>query len=163
MSMGTQISAAIVLSNRARVGKSMKQMVFRNIKWSAFWACMVVASIVAATYASNKLQLPAVVLFAYSVQAFLAEWIGVTVSLDRVSAPWRPASTWPVAVFWRTQGSPTDIEGLTSFSATQPNVVRLSWMRGGKIRLIFPTRDRKLEFFEAVRRFRPSVRVFREG
>lgn len=138
-------------------------MTFRNMQWCFVWACAVGASAFLAIRLGGMLQLAAVFLFGYAVQAFVAEWLGVTVSLDCVSAPRRPASLWPIAVFWRAQGSPTDIAGLTAVSAEGAGVVQLSWMRGGKIRLIFPTRDRKLEFFEAVRRFRPNVRVFREN
>jgi len=138
-------------------------MTFRNMQWCFVWLCTVVASAYLAARLGGMLQLAAVFMFGYALQAFVAEWLGVTVSLDCVSAPRRPAGLWPIAVFWRAQGSPTDIAGLTAVSAEGAGVVQLSWMRGGTIRLIFPTRDRKLEFFEAVRRFRPNVRVFREN
>jgi hypothetical protein len=163
MSMGTQISAAFVLSNRAVAAKSRRDMSFRNLRWCLLWAALVVASAVGSYYANNRFQLPAVIFFVYVVQALIAEWMGVRVSLDRVSAPRRPFSLWPYAVFWRTQGAPSDIEGLTSVSAEGGGVVLLSWIHGAKIRLMFANRDRKLEFFEAVRRYRPNVRIFRES
>jgi len=138
-------------------------MAFRNLRWCLLWAALALSGAAGALYASNRLQIPAVLFLVYALQALIADWIGVRVSLDRISAPRRPIQLWPYAVFWRTQGSPSDIEGLTSLSAEGGGVVQLRWMHGAAIRLMFPNRDRKLEFFEAVRRYRPTVRIFREG
>ncbi len=117
------------------------------------------------------IQLPALLVSIYALQALIAEYLGVRVSVDWVSAPrrlpglWAPrqaSGIWPIAVFWRTYGTPAEIEGVTSLSAEGPGVVEIQWMRGSRVWLLLSDRDSKLEFFEALRRYRPQVRIFRE-
>ncbi|ARN81382.1 hypothetical protein [Methylocystis bryophila] len=144
---------------------------FRNVRWCALWAVLVAVSCALVLNPNVYLQFPALLLFLYATQAFIAEYMGVRISVDWVSAPrrlpglWAPRQTpwiWPIAVFWRTYGSPSEIEGLTSLSAEGPGVVELQWMRGGRIWLLLSGRDSKLAFFESLRRYRPQVRIFRE-
>ena len=144
---------------------------FRNLRWCVLWALLVVIGCGGLLHPIRYLQLPALLLFIYALQALIAEFIGVRVSVDWVSAPrrlpglWAPPQApgiWPIAVFWRTSGSPSEIEGLTSLSAEGTGVVELQWMRGGRIWILLADRDNKLAFFEAVRRYRPQVRIFRE-
>ncbi len=65
-------------------------------------------------------------------------------------------------MFWRCYGTPSEIEGVTSLSAEGPGVVEIQWMTGGRVWLLLSDRDSKLAFFEALRRYRPQVRIFRE-
>jgi len=155
-----------------RVRESLPRAIsFRNLRWCGLWAVAVAVTCGFVVHPNRYLQFPALLLFIYSLQALIAEFIGVRVSVDWVSAPrrlpgmWTPRQApgiWPIAVFWRTSGSPSEIEGLTSLSAEGPGVVELQWMRGGRIWMLLADRDNKLAFFEAVRRYRPQVRIFRE-
>ena len=144
---------------------------FRNFRWCAVWAVIVAVSCALLAQRNRYLELPSLLLLLYALQALIAEMIGVRVSMHWVSAPRRPPGLWaprqapgiwPIAVFWRTSGSPSGIEALTSLSAEGPGVVELQWMRGGRNWLFLPNRKSKLAFFEAVRRYRPQIRIFRE-
>jgi len=155
-----------------QVRQSLPRVIsFRNARWCGLWATAVVIACGFALHPNRYLQFPALLCFIYALQALIAEFIGVRVSVDWVSAPrrlpglWAPRQApgiWPVAVFWRSWGSPSEIEGLTSLSAEGPGVVEVQWMSGGRIWLLLSDRDSKLAFFEALRRFRPQVRIFRE-
>jgi hypothetical protein len=144
---------------------------YRNVRWCAIWAVAVVIAGGLVIHQNRYLQFPALLLFLYALQALIAEYIGVKVSVDWVSAPrrlpglWAPRQApgiWPIAVLWRTCGSPSEIEGLTSLTAVGPGVVELQWMRGGRIWVLLSGRESKLSFFETLRRYRPQVRIFRE-
>ncbi|HTO80565.1 MAG TPA: hypothetical protein VMJ31_12390 [Methylocystis sp.] len=144
---------------------------FRNLRWCAVWTVAVVVACGFVIHPNRYLQFPALLFFLYALQALIAEYMGVRISVDWVSAPrrlpgvWAPRRApgiWPIAVLWRTRGSPTEIEGLTSLTARGPGVVELEWMRGGRIWLLLSGRESKLAFFEALRRYRPQVRIFRE-
>jgi hypothetical protein len=135
---------------------------FRNVRWCALWAVVVAIATGCVLYANNYLQFPALLFFIYALQALIAEYLGVRISVDSVSAPRRLPGIWPVVLLWRTYGSPCEIEGLTSLTVIGPGVVELEWMRGDRIRLLLPDRESKLVLFEALRRYRPQVRIFRE-
>ena len=144
---------------------------YRNVRWCAIWAAAVVIGCGFVVHPNIYLQFPALLFFIYALQALIAEYMGVKISVDWVSAPrrlpglWAPRQApgiWRVAVFWRTYGSPSEIEGLTSLTAQGPGVVELEWMRGGRIWLLLSDRESKLAFFETLRRYRPQVRIFRE-
>ena len=151
--------------------RSPRVMSFRNFRWCAVWAVLVAISFALIFQRNRYLELPSLLLLLYSLQALIAEIIGVRVSMHWVSAPRRPtglwaprqaSGIWPIAVFWRTTGSPSGVEALTSLSAEGPGVVEIQWMRGSRKWLLLPTRESKLAFFEALRRYRPQLRIFRE-
>lgn len=151
--------------------RTPRVIAFRNVRWCAVWAVLVAISIALVIHPNRYLQFPSLLLLLYALQALIAEIIGVRVSMHWVSAPRRPPGLWaprqapgiwPVAVFWRTSGSPSGIEGLTSLSAEGPGVVELQWMHGGRNWLLLSNRGSKLAFFEALRRYRPQIRIFRE-
>jgi hypothetical protein len=144
---------------------------YRNLRWCAIWAVAVAIAFALVVHPNRYLQFPALLIFIYALQALIAEYMGVKISVDWVSAPrrlpglWAPRQApgiWPIAVFWRTYGSPSEIEGVTSLTGIGPGVVELQWMRGGRIWLLLSDRESKLAFFETLRRYRPLVRIFRE-
>jgi hypothetical protein len=168
-SMGTGMTVAA--PNPQVRQRSPRVISFRNIRWCALWAILVTISFALIFHTSPFLQLPSLLLLLYTLQALIAELIGVRVSMHWVSAPRRPPGIWaprqapgiwPLAVFWRTTGSPSGIEALTSLSAEGPGIVELQWMRGGRNWLLLSNRASKLAFFEVVRRYRPQIRIFRE-
>jgi hypothetical protein len=161
--MNSQIGAALLLSNRARARKIVRELSFRHLPWCAAWAALVLVSVLACYFAGGNVQLLAVFGFFYAVQAFVAEWKGVTVSLDRIAAPRRSWRMWDIAVIWRVEGSPTDVRSMVALRCPDANIVELTWAGGERVRLVFANRDRKLEFFEVVRRFKPNIRIIREG
>jgi hypothetical protein len=156
---------------QVRESSARRIAAFRNLRWCGFWAVLVAIS---GAFVSNPnifLQLPALLFCLYALQALIAEYLGVRVSVDWVSAPrrlpglWAPRQApgiWPIAVFWRSYGTPSEIEEVTSLSAEGPGVVEIQWMSGGRVWLLLSDRDSKLAFFEALRRYRPQVRIFRE-
>ncbi len=144
---------------------------FRNVRWCAVWVIVVAISCALVAQRNRYLELPSLLLLLYALQALIAELIGVRVSMHWVSAPRRPTGLWaprqapgiwPLAVFWRTTGSPSGIEALTSLSGEGPGVVELQWMNGRRNWLLLPSRESKLAFFEALRRHRPQLRILRE-
>jgi hypothetical protein len=156
---------------RVRDSSARRITTFRNLRWCGFWVALAAACSAFVLNPNIYLQLPALLLLIYALQALVAEFLGVRVSVDWVSAPrrlpglWAPPQApgiWPIAVFWRTYGTPSEIEGVTSLSAEGPGVVEIQWMRGGRVWLLLSDRDSKLAFFEALRRYRPQVRIFRE-
>jgi hypothetical protein len=152
-----------IVAPAPQVSQSLPRVTaFRNVRWCAAWAFAVVIATVCVLYPNRYLQFPALLFFLYALQALIAECLGVRISVDWVSAPRRLPGMWPIALFWRAYGSPSEIEGITSLAAAGPGVVELNWMRGGRIVLLMADRESKLAFFEALRRYRPQVRIFRE-
>ncbi len=155
MSMETQAGAEFTLNKPTVV-------VFRNFRRCLYWVAFVVGGGLASLLVA-KLRIAGVGLCMFSLQALVADWCGVRISDTELSAPRRYRQFGPLFVFWRSHGDLADIEALTSIS-TEGNggVVHLRWMHGATIKLFFPNRKKKLEFFQTIRQFRPDIGIYRD-
>jgi hypothetical protein len=155
MSLGTQ--ASVGLSQRAPA-----VVVMRNLKSCLYWLALFSAASVAFLF-FPKLRALAACLGLFSLQAVVADWLGIRISEKGFSAPRRFRLFGPQLVFWRSYGDLFDIESLTSVSGEGGGgIVHLRWMHGTRIRLIFASRARKLEFFQTLRQFRPDIGIYRD-
>lgn len=131
--------------------------------WCAIWAIAAVLGAAMAVLAAR----PGVLLFglsltAYALQAALAEYLGVKVGREAVSTPRRLISAAPLITFWREEIPLNEIIEV----AALPNafgVERVIARRAFNLRtpVFFPTREAKLSFFDAIKRFNPNVSIYR--
>ncbi len=141
-----------------------KLAVFRNSRWCYFWAGLAFAGVLGAVLLGDRPlhYLPAI-LALYALQALFAEYLGVTVSAAGVAAPRRLSFLPPQLVMWRIHSSLTDIDNVTSLAKGNDGVVILRLTHAPQIRLLFNNRESKLWFFEALRRVRSDVAIYRRG
>ncbi len=152
-------------STHAEIAPAPQSWVYHHPRWIVGWAIFVATGCVLwmALGASNPRW--AVLLFdLYALQGLIAEGLGVRVCADHISAPRRFWVLPPVVVFWRAKGSLNNIQDITSISkGLDRGLVRLKWLSGGALQLIFSTRDKKLQFFQAVREQRPRASIYKDA
>jgi hypothetical protein len=137
-------------------------IVMRNLKSCLFWLALLSISC-CVFFLISELRTLAAGLFLFTLQALVAEWSGVRISDEAVSAPRRLLLFKARLVFWRSQGSLSDIESLTSISrASKGEIVHLRWMHGTTIQLVFENRDRKRKFFQTMLKLHPNVDIYRD-
>lgn len=150
----------------ASVGLSQRgpgAVVMRNFRLCFYWLALLSACGVAFLL-FPKLRAFAAGLGLFALQALVADGLGVRISENRFSAPRRFRLFGSRLVFWRSYGDLADIESLTSVSEEgNGGIVHLRWMHGTTIRLIFPNRAKKRDFFQRLRQFRPEIGIYRDG
>ncbi len=152
-------------STHAEIAPAFQSRGYHHPRWIVGWAILVATGCVLwmALDASNP-RWAALLLVSYALQGLIAEGLGVRVSTDHISAPRRFLVLPPVVVFWRAKGSLNNIQDITSISkGLDRGLVRLKWLSGGGLRLIFSSRDKKLQFFQAVRERRPRISIYKDA
>jgi hypothetical protein len=91
----------------------------------------------------------------FCIESCLTEFFGVSVDEMGITLPNQLLPKNPWIVFWRKRFEWKEIERLYSLSDRQVQLISVD-MRADAT---FRTRDEKLEFFRAVRKFRPSIRI----
>jgi hypothetical protein len=136
-----------------------------NVAWCVFWMILLVTASGCAFMAATVPDEGRVLLFFvfYALQALVAESLGVRVSASNISAPRRFWFLPPWVVLWRTKRSLDDLKNVTSMSSDKGQLLRLKWMSGAKISIIFSSRDKKLQFIQIVHQLRPHVSIYKEG
>jgi hypothetical protein len=111
--------------------------------------------IIAITKEVSVLALLFMLLELYCIESFITEIFGVSVDERGITIPNRllPKNQW--IVFWRKRFKWREIERVCSLSDRQVQLVSVDM----RAYATFRTRDEKLEFFRAVRKFRPAIRI----
>jgi len=141
---------------------SPKIETYRNTAWCAFWSAIVIAGPVVAALPSVTTHIMGVLVGVYGLQGLLAEWLGIRISSTRLSAP-QHSRSFPRLDLWRARGSLGSIESVTALRSGNGRLVLLRWLEGYDTLLMFPDSARKLKFFDAIRRGRPDIGIWKEG
>ncbi|MGA3063579.1 MAG: hypothetical protein ABSD90_10175 [Methylocystis sp.] len=115
----------------------------------------IVALIIAVTKELSVLALLFMLLAFYCIESLITEVFGVSVDDTGITVENRLLPNTPWIVFWRKRFKWKDIERICSLSDRRIQLISVN-MRADAT---FGTRDEKLEFFRAVRKFRPSIRI----
>ncbi len=129
---------------------------FRSPPRYLTWMISSIATLIIA--ATNELSIFTILfmlLAFYCIESFITEAFGVSVDETGITVPNRLLPKSPWIVFWRKRFKWREIERLCSLSDRQIQLISVD-MRADAT---FRTRDEKLEFFRAVRKFRPSIRI----
>lgn len=103
-----------------------------------------------------------VVLMLYGFQGLVAEILGVTVKRASIVAPLRPVACAPFLVFWRAKIPFAELREIVSLpSAMGSERAEARWNVGARTTLIFPDRDHKVTFFQALKKRRPRVDIYK--
>ncbi len=142
-----------------------KAVVFRNLTWCGFWAILMLTSgALIALLEDGRLHSLSVVLFAYALQALIAECMGVRVSEGRLSAPRRFSHALPQLVLWRAEALLCDVNRIASISSRgNGGEVNIRWLGDIEVPVLLASRDVKLAFFEVLRQSRPDVAIYRKS
>jgi hypothetical protein len=129
---------------------------FRSPPRYLTWLISSIATLIIA--ATNELSIFTILfmlLALYCIESFIAEVFGVSVDETGITVQNRLLPKNPWIVFWRKRFKWGEIDRLCSVSDRQIQLISAD-MRADAT---FRTRDEKLEFFRAVRKFRPSIRI----
>ncbi len=135
---------------------SAQRTSFRSCPRYLIWMISSIATLlIAITKELSVLTLIFMLLSLYCIQCFFTEVFGVSVDETGITFPNRllPNNHW--IVFWRKRFEWREIERVCSLSDRRIQIISVH-MRADAT---FGTRDEKLEFFRAVRKFRPSIRI----
>lgn len=103
-----------------------------------------------------------VALMLYGFQGLVAEILGVTVKRDSIVAPFRPVACAPLLVFWRAKIPFAALREIVSLpSAMGSERAEARWNVGARTTFVFPDRDRKVAFFQALKSRRPRVDIYK--
>ncbi len=94
----------------------------------------------------------------YSIQAFIAEALGVRVSQKSISFPRRLFPNFPFLVLWRMYIKWADIHQINSRPKAR---VRVQKSTGERLQVSFPSREARLRFFQFVKSAVPSISIGR--
>jgi len=131
--------------------------------WCALW------TVLAAVLGGISLALlgfawaaPLVPLALYAAQAAASELLGVRIDAGFLSFPRRPLPAAPFLALWRGRLPVADIKEIKS----RPKVFGVERIVarpyfGAELTLHFPGRAEKLAFFEAVRKQKPDISIYR--
>ena len=135
---------------------SAKSTRFRSRPRYIIWMISSIATlIIAVTKELSVLTLIFMLLALYCIECFITEVFGVSVDETGITVPNRLFPNNPWIVFWRKRFKWREIERVCSLSDRRIQLISFD-MRADAT---FGTRDEKLEFFRAVRKFRPSIRI----
>jgi hypothetical protein len=115
----------------------------------------IVALIIAATNEISIFTILFMLLAFYCIESFITEVFGVSVDETGITVPNRLLPKNPWIVLWRKRFKWREIERVSSLSDRQIQLISVDTRADAT----FGTRDEKLEFFRAVRKFRPSIRI----
>ena len=94
----------------------------------------------------------------YSIQAFIAEALGVRVSQKSISFPRRLFPNFPFLILWRMCIKWADIHQINSRPKAR---VRVQKSTGERLQVSFPSREARLRFFQFVKSVDPSISIGR--
>ncbi len=135
---------------------SAQRTSFRSPPRYLTWMISSIAtSMIAVTKELSVLTLLFMLLALCCIESFITEVSGVCVDDTGITVPNRLFPKNPWIVFWRKRFKWSDIERVCSLSDRRIQLI------SGRTRAdaTFETRDKKLEFFRVVRKFRPSIRI----
>gem|GEM_PF-3329201 len=115
----------------------------------------IVALVIVATKDLSVLTLLFMLLAFYCIESFITEVFGVSVDETGITVPNRLLRMNPWIVLWRKRFEWREIERMCSLSDRRVQLIS-RYARGDAT---FRSRDEKLEFFRAVRKFQPSIRI----
>ena len=143
---------------QAEIAPATKSCVLRHPRWVVAWVILAATSAVLCEgLDAFNLKCVGLLSVLYALQGLIAEGLGVRVSADHISAPRRFLVLPPVVVFWRAKGSLNNIQDITSISrGLGQRAIRLKWLSGGGLQLIFSSRDKKLRFLQVFSREAPA-------
>lgn len=124
-------------------------------RYLAWMMVSITTLIIAVTRELSVLTLLFILMAFYCIQSFITEFIGVRVDERGIALPNRLLPKNPWIVFWRKRFKWGEIERVCSLSDRQVQLISVDM----RLNATFRTRDEKLEFFRAVRKFRPSIRI----
>ncbi len=129
---------------------------FRSRPRYLTWMISSIATlIIAVTKELSVLILIFMLLALYCIECLITEVFGVSVDETGITVPNRLLPNNPWIVFWRKRFKWREIERVCSLSDRRIQIISVN-MRADAT---FGTRDEKLEFYRAVRKFRPSIRI----
>jgi hypothetical protein len=122
--------------------------------------CVAVAMAIAAQV--FIIQLFGAALSLYAAQGLISEFLGVRVSANSVVTPRRFAAA-PLFTLWRKRAPLGSILNLTAMSQSQGRErVICNISADANALMLFPNRKMKLAFFQAVTKYRPGIRIYRQ-
>ncbi len=120
------------------------------------WAISSIATLIIAAMNEPSIYTILFILLAiYGIESFITEVFGVSVDDAGIAVPNRLLPNNPWIVFWRKRFKWKDIERVCSISDRRIRLISVNMRADATLR----TREEKLEFFRAVRKFRPSIRI----
>jgi hypothetical protein len=135
---------------------SVQSTSFRSPPRYHTWVISSIATLIIA--AMNELSIYTILyilLAFYGIESLITEIFGVSVDDTGITVPNRLLPNNPWIVFWRKQFKWKDMERVCSLSDRRIQLISVN-MRADAT---FRTRDEKLEFFRAIRKFRPAIRI----
>jgi hypothetical protein len=135
---------------------SVQSTSFRSPPRYLTWVISSIATLIIA--AMNELSIYTILfilLAFYCIESFVTEVFGVSVNDTGITVQNRLLPNNPWIVFWRQRFKWKDIERICSLSDRRIQLISVNTRADAT----FGTRDEKLEFFRAVRKFRPSIRI----
>lgn len=107
---------------------------------------------------TNPLEILSLLLLAiYTIQAFIAEALGIRVSKKSISFPRRLIAGFPFLVLWRARIKCADIDQISSRPKARVRVEKIS---GERLGLDFPSREARLRFYQLVKRAAPCISIY---
>ena len=141
---------------RTRKTLPLKARAFALPERCLTWVISSIATlIIAATTELSIYTILFILLAFYGIESFITEVFGVSVDDAGIAVPNRLIPSNPWIVFWRKRFEWKDIERVCSLSDRRIQLISVNM----RAHATFGTRDEKLEFFRAVRKFRPSIRI----
>jgi hypothetical protein len=129
---------------------------FRSPPRYLTWAISSIATLIIAAMNEPSIYTILFILLAiYGIESFITEVFGVSVDDAGIAVPNRLLPNNPWIVFWRKRFKWKDIERVCSVSDRRIRLISVNMRADATLR----TREEKLEFFRAVRKFRPSIRI----
>ena len=131
----------------------------RSLPMCAAWLILTGVNVVLLSTRTNPLEIIFLLfLTMYSVQAFIAEALGVRMSQKSISFPRRLFPNFPFLVLWRMRIKCIDIHQISSRSKAR---VRVQKSTGERLQVNFPSREARLRFFQFVKTVDPSISIGR--
>jgi len=115
----------------------------------------IAALIIAVTKDLSILTILFMLLALYCIESFITEVFGVSVNEAGIAVPNRLLPKIPWIVVWRRRFKWNEIERICSLSDRRAQLIS----KDARADATFRTRDEKLEFFRAARKFQPSIRI----
>ena len=131
----------------------------RSLPMCAAWLILTGVSVVLQSTRTNPLEIIFLLfLTIYSVQAFIAEALGVRVSETSISFPRRLIPNFPFLVLWRMRVKCAEIDQISSRPKAR---VRVQKSTGERLQVSFPSREARMRFFQFVKEVAPSISIGR--
>jgi len=100
---------------------------------------------------------------AYAVLAFACECLGASIKQSVIRIPWRPLKKLPIAILGRARISIHEVSRITSGHALLGiERAQMRFLTRGRTNVYFSSRASKLAFFDAARRNRPDIGIYKD-